>query len=411
MPLVAMTAEKNIAGKTNKVTIYFFWGRGCPHCSKEKIFLEKLRQKYPTLVIKDYEVWYNRENASFFARILRTSDIKTVSVPSTVIDGKIFIGFTERIGKGIEDSVIYCIKQGCTDASEIINKISEQGLEEGQKIITLPLFGKIDTSEISLPVFTIIIGGLDSFNPCAFFVLLFLLGLLIHARSKKTMFLIGGIFVFFSGFVYFLFMAAWLNIFLIVGQLAIITTTAGIIALTVAAINIKDFFFFKRGVSLVIPERSKPELYEKMRNLLKSRTISTMITGTIILAITANAYELLCTVGFPMVYTRVLTLHKLTTLQYYLYLILYNVIYVIPLAAIVIIITVTLGARKLTEWQGRKLKLVSGLMMLFLGIILLINPSLLNNVLAAVTLLVVALATSTLIIFLTKKLNPRVTGD
>ena len=72
---------------------------------------------------------------------------------------------------------------------------------------------------ISLPLFTVIIGALDSFNPCAFFVLLFLLSMLIHARSRKKMFLIGGIFVFFSGFIYFLFMAAWLNVFLVIGRL------------------------------------------------------------------------------------------------------------------------------------------------------------------------------------------------
>ncbi len=343
--------------------------------------------------------------------IVKAAKIRSAGVPATFIDGKVFIGFTEQISRGIEDSVKYCIEQECADAIEIINKISEQDIEKEQKAIKVPLFGEIDSSKISLPVFTIIIGGLDSFNPCAFFVLLFLLSLLIHAKSRKRMLLIGGIFVFFSGFIYFLFMTAWLNIFLVIGQLLIITTIAGIIALTVAAINIKDFFFFKRGVSMVIPEKAKPKLFERMRDLLKSQTISTMITGTVILAITANAYELLCTAGFPMVYTRVLTLHKLTPLQYYLYLILYNIVYIIPLTAIVIIVTTTLGARKLTEWQGRKLKLISGLMMLFLGIILLINPALLNNALAAIALLASALLAAAVIIFLTKKVNPTIIAE
>ena len=133
-----------------------------------------------------------------------------------------------------------------------------------------------------------------------------------------------------------------------------------------------------------------------------------MLMGTIVLAIAANSYELLCTAGFPMVFTRILTLQHLTTGQYYLYLVMYNCIYVVPLAAIVVIFTITLGAKKLTEWQGRKLKLLSGLMMFFLGLILLIDPALLNNIIVAAGLLVVVFIFFALIIFLTKKLVPHI---
>ncbi|HET6364119.1 MAG TPA: hypothetical protein VFG02_03650, partial [Nitrospirota bacterium] len=149
----------------------------------------------------------------------------------------------------------------------------------------------------------------------------------------------------------------------------------------------------------------------RMRNLLRSPSFPAMAAGAVILAITANAYELLCTAGFPMIYTRVLTLHKLTTAQYYLFLVLYNVVYVLPLATIVVAITVTLGARKLTEWQGRKLKLVSGLMMLSLGMVLIINPALLNNVLTAVALLGAVLVVSWVVIAVTRRLRPEIAAD
>ena len=220
--------------------------------------------------------------------------------------------------------------------------------------------------------------------------------------------MIGGTFVFFSGFIYFVFMAAWLNLFIIAGQLLIITVIAGIIALTVAVINIKDFFFFSKGVSLSIPEKAKPKLFERMRKLLKSTSVSSMLMGTIVLAIAANSYELLCTAGFPMVFTRILTLQNLTTGQYYLYLAMYNCIYVVPLAAIVVIFTITLGAKKLTEWQGRKLKLLSGLMMFFLGLLLLIDPALLNNIFVAAGILAAVFILFALIIFLTKKYAPHI---
>jgi hypothetical protein len=222
------------------------------------------------------------------------------------------------------------------------------------------------------------------------------------------MFLIGGVFVFFSGLIYFLFMAAWLNMFLVVGQIAAITVTGGIVAFLIGGINVKDFFLFKQGISLVIPESAKPKLFERMRGLLKAPTLPAMITGTVVLAISANAYELLCTAGFPMVYTRVLTLHKLTSCQYYQYLVIYNIVYVVPLAVIVGIITVTLGARKLTEWQGRQLKLVSGLMMLSLGVILIVNPAVLNNMLASIVLVAGVIVASWIIIMMMKKVRPEV---
>jgi hypothetical protein len=142
-----------------------------------------------------------------------------------------------------------------------------------------------------------------------------------------------------------------------------------------------------------------------MRKLLTSTSLTSILIGTTALAIAANSYELLCTAGFPMVFTRILTLNKLTTAAYYAYLILYNVIYVIPLAIIVIVFTVTLGKKKLTEWQGRMLKLVSGVMMLGLGVVLLFDPTLLSNALISFLLLSGALALSFIVILLTKRLT------
>ena len=262
--------------------------------------------------------------------------------------------------------------------------------------VSIPFLESLDTRKASLPLITLVIAGMDSFNPCAFFVLLSLLGLLVHARSRSKMLLIGGIFVFFSGLIYFLFMAAWLNLFIVMGHVTTITTIAGAVSLVIAAVNIKDFFLFRRGLSLTIPEHAKPKLFDRMRSLLHSTSLLSLLIGTTVLAVVANSYELLCTAGFPMVYTRLLTLNNLSTSAYYLYLALYNLVYVVPLFLIVLGFTFTLGKRQLTEWQGRVLKLISGGMMLGLGSVLLIDPALLNSVAASSTILLTALALSLL---------------
>ena len=255
--------------------------------------------------------------------------------------------------------------------------------------VQAPLLGIIDPDEWGLPLLTVVVAGLDAFNPCAFFVLLFLLSLMVHARSRSRMLLVGGTFVLISGLIYFIFMAAWLNVFLILGELRVVTIVAGLIAVVLATINIREYFLFgEGGPSLSIPESKKPGMYRRMRNLVGTQNIWAMLAGTVILAIAVNSYELLCTAGLPMVYTRILTLRETDTFVYYLYLLLYNVIYIIPLLIIVLLFVMKLGSRKLGETEGRLLKLMSGMMMLALGLLLLIAPTALNNPGIAIGLLI-----------------------
>jgi thiol-disulfide isomerase/thioredoxin len=405
----------------NEFVVHFFWGSGCPHCKEEKVFLNEMKKIYPHMKVMDYEVWYDRENASLLSKMSKAYNIKAAGVPVTFIGKNIVVGFSEHSKKELSEFFQVCSAAQCLDPSDVASgklsvtespavikesKTGDLECTEKGKTVYIPWIGSLDSSQMSLPVITMVIAGLDSFNPCAFFVLLSLLGLLIHAQSRKKMFLIGSVFVFFSGFIYFLFMAAWLNLFLVMGQVEIITKIAGSIAVVIAVINIKDFFIFKRGVSLTIPDSAKPKLFDRMRKLLKSTSVISILIGTAVLAIAANAYELLCTAGFPMVFTRILTLNNLSSDWYYLYLILYNVIYVIPLSLIVIIFTVTLGRKHLTERQGRLMKLVSGTMMLALGGVLLINPTVLSNAFISFILLIGALLVSLVIAGITYKIKP-----
>ncbi|HSB33031.1 MAG TPA: hypothetical protein VLG39_01100, partial [Nitrospirota bacterium] len=341
---------------------------------------------------------------------LQARGIRSSGVPVTLVDRQVYFGFARQTEDRIAAAIQTCLSSACEDPAAITEQTAGGGAfppheaasgmtatapagEKGETV-DIPLLGTLDTRTTSLPVLTLFIAGLDSFNPCAFFVLLSLLGLLVHAQSRNKMLLIGGVFVFFSGFIYFLFMAAWLNLFLVMGHVTVITTIAGAVSIVIAAINIKDFFFFKQGVSLTIPDSAKPKLFDRMRRLLRSTSMFSILIGTTVLAIVANSYELLCTAGFPMVFTRILTLHALSLPSYYLYLVFYNVVYIIPLFLIVLAFSITLGSRKLSERQGRLLKLLSGLMMLGLGGLLVVNPALLNNLIISFVLLAGALVVS-----------------
>lgn len=402
--LTAVNTNTGTEEPGQRFSVYFFWGEGCPHCDAEKPFLKELQTRFHYMDVKPYEVWHNKQNAGLLSNMAHAYGIRSSGVPMTFVDKKAFVGFNTEIGKAIADAVEQCMASSCSDPLSIIAGTRSTGSplrmpveNDDEKTINIPFFGSVDSSSFSLPLLTIMIAGMDSFNPCAFFVLLSLLGLMIHARSRSRMLFVGGIFIFFSGFIYFLFMAAWLNLFLVMGQVTLITRIAGVLSMVIAIINIKDFFMYKKGVSLTIPDSAKPKLFDRMRSLIHASSLISLFVGTTVLAIVANSYELLCTAGFPMVYTRILTLNKLSVVSYYLYLFLYNVIYIIPLLIIVVVFAITLGKRQLTEFQGRVLKLVSGAMMLGLAIALLSNPALLNNVLFSFLLLAGAVVASMLV--------------
>lgn len=420
-PAARVTADQP-TDSNKKVIVYFFRGKGCPHCEEEKSFLDSLKRAEPSMEIRDYEVWNNKKSAGLMAAMLRAYGAQSSGVPVTIVGDRLFTGFTTKTGALIEEAIKKCRRVSCGDPAERLGRIeaperyarprpfasvstSTAGNAEKETAVTIPLLGSFDARKSSLPVLTLVIAGMDSFNPCAFFVLLSLLSLLVHAQSRNKMLLIGGIFVFFSGLIYFLFMAAWLNLFLVMGHVATITTIAGWVSVVIAGINIKDFFLFKRGISMSIPDRAKPKLFDRMRGLLRSTSLVSIMIGATVLAVLANFYELLCTAGFPMVFTRILTLNKLSAATYYLYLVLYNIIYVVPLFIIVLGFTVTLGKRQLSEWQGRVMKLVSGAMMLGLGGVLLVNPSLLNSVMVSIIILVSALGISLLVATVTKRIG------
>jgi len=368
-----------------RLDLYFFWSKRCPHCLAAKPVVEKIAAERGWLQLHSLELTQSRDNIVQYIRMASELGQEARSVPAFLYCGKMEVGFDGR-GDALRDSLDRCHRQ-LQGAYE-----TTSGAGRG---VELPLFGRFEQSQDSLLLVTVVIAALDAFNPCAFFVLLFLLSLLVNSRSRKRMLYIGGIFVFFSGALYFVFMAAWLNLFLLTGMQPWLTTVAGIVAVALALINIKDFFLPGHGMSLSISEDKKPGLFKRTRALLQANNLVALTFGTIALALAANSYELLCTSGLPMVYTRVLTLEGLPALDYYLYLLLYNVIYVIPLMVIVLLFSLTLGKRKLQPQEGRLLKLLSGVMMIELGVGLVVAPELLSSVTAvALAMLIAVVVTS-----------------
>lgn len=329
---------------------------GCPHCADAKHFLAQLAREQPALRIIYRPVDTDPLAVEDLVALSRAADVWPPGVPTFVIDNRILIGFDDAAHSG-------------QDLRALIDPPSAARTNDAG---ALPV--ALSAGELGLPLFTLALGLLDGFNPCAMWVLLFLLSLLVRLHDRKRMALIAGTFVLVSGAVYYAFMAAWLNVFLAVGLSNVVRLLLGATAVLIGLINTKDFFAWGRGPSLRIPDAAKPGLYARIRGVMQAPTLPASLLGVAALAVVVNVVELLCTAGFPAVYTAVLARQSLTPLAHHLYLGLYIAGYLADDALMVGLAVWALGSGKLTERAGRGLKLLSGLVMIALGATLLLHP-------------------------------------
>jgi thiol-disulfide isomerase/thioredoxin len=344
-------------GSVEQAALVVFWGVGCPHCEEARPFVEGLKRETPGLTVEWVEIRQDPQGRARFQATLAERGVYGAGIPAFVTEREVVVGY----------------RAGVTDAA-LRAAIGRTPSKETESI-QLPFFGALDPRALSLPALTVAVGLVDGVNPCAFYVLVVLLGVLLHVRSRARVALYGGVFVFMSGFVYFLFMSAWLSIFTLAGLAEWVTTGLGLVLLGMGLVNLKELVWFKKGVSLMIPEAAKPGLFRRMRGVAGAASLPAGLLGVTALAFVVNLVELGCTLGLPAMYTRVLSLRtELSWLARTGYLVLYNVAYVVPLGLIVIASVVTLHKIAMTEQRAKVLKGVSGSLLVLFGLTFLLWP-------------------------------------
>lgn len=339
---------------------------GCPHCADAKAYLAGLARERPALRIDYRAIDRDPQARQALEQVSRQAGIWPPGVPTFVVGERVMIGFGDAADSGPE---LLALLDAAPPAAS-----APQALPAPRQAIDAPLVGTLSVAQLGLPLFTLAIGLLDGFNPCATWVLLFLLSLLVRLHDRRRMALIAGTFVLVSGAVYYAMMAAWLNLFLAVGLSAPLRVGLALLAIAIGAINTKDYFAWGRGVSLSIPEKAKPGVFERMRRVMNAPSLPAAMAGVALLAIAVNLIELLCTAGLPAIYTAILTQQDLGHLAYHGYLGLYIIGYITDDALMVTLAVSALASSKLTEQGGRWLKLLSGLVMLALGLVMLLRP-------------------------------------
>jgi len=401
---------------SNPVFIYLFWGEGCPHCAKAKPYFENLAATHPEIQLHTYEIYYDEENQKLFFLMAEKFGLQQLAVPTIFIGQYYLQGYSESYNSSIENVVSQCIENDCGDAGiGVVGTVGMlpstptfsalqsatpilQATETSLPIqsdttvfnpsshlaqsndLEIPFLGKYDLDSKSPIISTALIALVDGFNPCSLWVLTMLLALTLHTGSRKKVFVIGLIFLSVTAGIYALFIAGLFSILKITSAMGWIRILVALIALFFALVNIKDYFWYKEGISFTIADEKKPGIFKKMRAVMDaSQSYSGLVGATIGLAVGVSMVEFSCTAGFPVIWTNILATQKIGGVAFILLLVMYMVIYQLDEMIIFFSSVATLKASRLEEKHGRVLKLIGGMLMLTLSIIMLVNPALLNN--------------------------------
>ncbi len=385
--LAILLSPKASSAHGEKV-LYFFYGDGCPHCAKEEAFFDSyIIRKYPDLKIERFEVWKNMDNARMLSETAKRLGINTSGVPVTIISDKSFVGYQSdsTTGTKIESAIReYLADDNCQDfvapiiKSDIPAEVgcqatSTQSNELPQKM-KVPFLGEVDVKTLSLPMLTLLIGAMDGFNPCAMWILIFLISLLLGMNDRKKMWILGSAFIVTSGLVYYLFLAAWLNLFLFIGFIFWVRIAVAAVALISGGYHVKEFFTNKGGECEVVGSDGKQKTVDRLKKIVSADKFYLALGGIIALAAAMNLVELVCSAGLPAIYTQVLSLSNLPPLQYYLYLSLYIAVFMADDIIIFLVAMMTLRLKGVTAKYTRISNIVGGIIMLLVGILLVFKP-------------------------------------
>ncbi len=395
------------------VVIYLFWGDGCPHCAAEKPVLEALAKSNPHVILQMYEVWNSEENKQKLLQMADYYEFEANGVPVTFIGEKYWVGYNDQLGDAIRSEVNACLNTGCIDAGAGIltpgpRPTAPEKLPVSNKdVLTIPLIGEVDLATQSLAVSTLLISFVDGFNPCSVWVLTMLLTLTLHTGSRRKVLIIGLIFLTVTAGVYGLFIAGLFTMFTVVNFVGWIQVVVALVALFFGLVNLKDYFFYKEGLSFTINDSAKPGIFQRIRRVMDaSQSFWGLAGATVVMSAGVSLVEFSCTAGFPVLWTNLLVTQKAGAVTFLLLLLLYLFIYQIDELGIFLIAVFSLKASRMEEKHGRILKLIGGVLMVTLAGVMVIDPRVMSTLSKSLVVFGAAFGAVLLILLLHRKVLP-----
>lgn len=404
LPVSAKADEKVI-------NIHLFYGNGCPHCAAEEEFLSDYLKDRTDVKLYKYEIWYDSHNQELLSKVQKEMGTTNKNgVPFTVIGKKTIVGYADGVtDEQIKDAINYYLNNDYRDyAGEITGKVKKTEVKEDtikdesktedkteNKIekaddtkdsdqtdenVTVPVLGKINAKKVSLPILAVVLGFVDGFNPCAMWILIFLITMLFNMKDRKKTWILGLTFILTSGIVYLMFMLAWLNLATFISKISFIRLLIAVIALVVGLINVYKYIdsLKKKDEGCdVVDKKDRKKIMEKIISITHEKKFIIALLGIMVLAASVNIIELMCSIGIPLLFTQILAMNNLSTFSYMIYMFIYIFFFLIDDIVIFVISMVTLKVTGLSTKYTKYSHLIGGIIMLIIGLLLIIKPELL----------------------------------
>lgn len=404
LPVSAKADEKVI-------NIHLFYGNGCPHCAAEEEFLSDYLKDRTDVKLYKYEIWYDSHNQELLSKVQKEMGTTNKNgVPFTVIGKKTIVGYADGVtDEQIKDAINYYLNNDYRDyVGEITGKVKKTEVKEDitkdesktedkkenkmekaddtkdsdqtDENVTVPVLGKINAKKVSLPILAVVLGFVDGFNPCAMWILIFLITMLFNMKDRKKMWILGLTFILTSGIVYLMFMLAWLNLATFISKIAFIRLLIAVIALVVGLINVYKYIdsLKKKDEGCdVVDKKDRKKIMEKIISITHEKKFIIALLGIMVLAASVNIIELMCSIGIPLLFTQILAMNNLSTFSYMIYMFIYIFFFLIDDIVIFVISMVTLKVTGLSTKYTKYSHLIGGIIMLIIGLLLIIKPELL----------------------------------
>ena len=339
--------------------LIFFYIETCGRCARAELLIDDLEANHPDLIVERHELSNNYENAELFDHYLSEHGAEGFSVPGTFYGPRYWLGYNDKIRREVEAAV----------------SRQQWASQDGENVIRLPLLGEIALADLSIVASTSVIALVDGFNPCSLWLLTFLLGVVVHTRSRPKTIAVGLTFLIVTASVYGLFIVGMFGLFVITDASRWIRYGVVVLALAIGAINIKDYFVLGKGPSLTISGEQKRSIGKGIQRLMTKRDSAVLLMlSAAALAAGVTFIELPCTAGFPVIWGRIIADHGIRGAAFGSLLALYLTIYLADELIVLTIATATLRRAAFEEKHGRLLKLLGGSLMAGLGLAMLITP-------------------------------------
>lgn len=380
----------NAVSEKNLVNIYLFHSYTCKHCKEEIKLLDELEKEYDNIKVYKYEVNENG-NGELLKNISEIMGSKVTGTPYTIIGNKVFSGYDYENSKGrFKGAIEYYSKYGYEDkVGEYISSIPLPSYEVKDTDpdvdeyindyisykVKLPLIGEVKLKNLTLPLITVVIGLADGFNPCAMWVLLFLISMLIGMKDKKRMWILGSTFLLTSALIYLIFMMSWLNLANLLISVVWVRVIIAVVSLVGGFINLRGYIKHRKVSGCdVVDDKKRNRIITRIKKFTTEKNFWLAILGVIVLAISVNVVELACSAGLPVMFIEILSLNNLTAIEEIIYIVLYMLFFLLDDFVVFVIAMTTLSLTGVSSKYGNLSKLIGGILMLFIGLLLMFKP-------------------------------------